>query len=189
MMNHSEEVIAQTRHWVRHFIIEYGICPFAKREVDRQTLRLAVADSQNTEQALLQLMEEVSLLDRDSAIATTLLIFPRQFQSFFDYLDFLDLAEQLLNDSGYEGVYQLASFHPDYCFDHVDFNDAANYTNRSPYPMLHLLREDQVEQAIAYYGDTSRIPLRNIEKMHELGVTALEECLASCRLGSENGEK
>lgn len=185
----EQQVIDQTRQWVNHFIIEYGVCPFAKREVTRQTLRLAVAVSQDTEQALFKLMDEVTLLDNDAAIATTLLIFPHQFHAFFDYLDFLDLTEQLLSDSGYEGIYQLASFHPDYCFDAVDFNDASNYTNRSPYPMLHLLREEQLEQAIAYYGDTSQIPEQNIKKMHELGVNRLEEILTSCRLVSEHGEK
>ena len=91
-------------------------------------------------------------------IETTLLIFTDSFKDFFAYLDFVDLAEQLILVLGYEGIYQLATFHPDYYFADTDPEDATNYTNRSPYPMLHLLREDSFEKAIAAYGDTELIP-------------------------------
>lgn len=185
----EQHVITHTLNWVKDFIVAYHVCPFAKREVDRQALRLAVSDSQTVEQALLALMDEVHLLDKQAEVATTLLVYPEQFLHFFDYLDFLSLAEQLLNDSGYEGIYQLASFHPDYYFDGTDFNDVANYTNRSPYPMLHLLREDHLEKAIAFYGDTTPIPQQNIEKMRQIGINKLQDLLTSCRNKHENEEK
>ena len=117
-------------------------------------------------------MVEVQWLDEHSETATTLLVFPTLFKNFDHYLDFVELAESMLVDQGYEGVYQLATFHPDYCFDGAEPDDAANYTNRSPYAMVHLLREESVEQAIAFYGDTDAIPERNIAKLTAMGSCA-----------------
>ena len=96
-------------------------------------------------------MEECVRLDEDESIVTSLLIFPNAFKQFDDYLDIVELAEELLEANGYEGVYQLASFHPQYIFGGAPVNDAANYTNRSVYPMLHLLREEQIEKALERY--------------------------------------
>ena len=107
-------------------------------------------------------------------------MFPTLFKSFDHYLDYVELAESLLVDLGYEGVYQLATFHPDYCFADAEPEDAANYTNRSPYAMVHLLREASVEKAIAFYGDTEQIPERNIAHLTELGSAAAEELLQRC---------
>jgi len=108
------------------------------------------------------------------------LIYAGAFADFDDYLDFLGLAEALLSDQGYEGIYQLASFHPDYSFEEAALDDAANYTNRSPYPMLHLLRESSLEQAIAHYPDPENIPERNIALTRELGLTKMKTLLAAC---------
>ena len=102
-------------------------------------------------------------------------------EDFDDYLDFLAVAEALLVEQGYEGTYQLASFHPDYCFDGAEQDDPANFTNRSPWPMLHLLREAGLEQALAHYPEPEAIPERNIERMGQLGSERLSAELAALR--------
>ena len=108
------------------------------------------------------------------------MVFPTLFKSFDHYLDYVELAENLLFELGYEGVYQLATFHPDYCFADADPLDAANYSNRSPYAMVHLLREASVERAIAFYGDTAAIPERNIAYLTALGSKTAEAQLQRC---------
>lgn len=160
----------KTRDWVNSFIIEHNICPFAKRVVNQDTLLIDVAVMNELELALNALTASISQLNTHPEIETTLLVFPVWLACFYDYLDFVDLAERALSEQGYDGVYQLATFHPDYCFAGVDSHDVSNYTNRSPYPMVHLLRESSLDKAIAYYGDTSQIPENNIAKMRELGL-------------------
>lgn len=180
-MSESNELIIQhTQNWIRSFIIKFNICPFAKREISRGTVRFQVSLTTKEEAALTELMSEIDVLDKQREIETTLLIFPQLFKDFFHYLDFIDMAEQLLLDSGYEGIYQIATFHPDYCFADVDINDVSNYTNRSPYPMLHVLREESVEKAIEYYGDTATIPENNIVTMQQLGLETVKKLLLDC---------
>ncbi|MDI1352722.1 MAG: DUF1415 domain-containing protein, partial [bacterium] len=156
--------------WVRSFVIQYNLCPFAKVPVNQGTLRIAVTHNPKKAQALEDLMAEIHLLDQDPKIETTLLVFKDAFKDFFTYLDFVDLAEQLLQQLEYEGIYQLATFHPDYYFADTDPDDVSNYTNRSPYPMVHLLREDSLEKAIAAYGDTDQIPANNNVTLQKLGI-------------------
>ena len=177
MLDSDEFIIQQTTDWIRSFIIKLNICPFAKREMDKGSVKIQVISVKKIEQALEELMVELNLLDRHPEVETTLLVFPILFKDFFEYLDFVDLAEALMLDQDYEGIYQLASFHPDYCFADVDFNDVSNYTNRSPYPMLHLLRENSVEKAINFYGNTEKIPENNIATMHKLGITKIKKLL------------
>jgi hypothetical protein len=109
-------------------------------------------------------------LEDNPAMETALLIFPKGFSDFEDYLDLTDLAEKLLKAQGFEGIYQVASFHPNYIFAGSDENDPANYTNRSPYPMLHLLREDLLEIAIDKHNNVDDIPNQNIAKANSLGL-------------------
>ena len=172
-----EDIIEQTQQWLRSFIVKLNICPFAKREIERGTLKICVASAKKLQQALEELLLEIIFLDTNPNVETTLIIFPSLFGDFFRYLDFIDYAEQLINDQGYEGVYQLATFHPDYCFADTDFNDVTNYTNRSPYPMVHLLREESLEKAIAYYGNTEQIPQNNIATLKKLGLPYIIELL------------
>lgn len=159
----------ETLHWVRSFIIHYNICPFAKVPVNKGQLRIEVLDTRKKAQALEALMDEIFLLENDPSIETTLLVFSTAFKDFFAYLDWVDLAERLLHEQGFDGVYQIATFHPEYCFADSEPDDYANYTNRSPYPMIHLLRESSLDKAIQAYGDTSKIPEQNIKTMRELG--------------------
>ncbi|MDH5711889.1 MAG: DUF1415 domain-containing protein, partial [Gammaproteobacteria bacterium] len=114
------------------------------------------------------------------ATETTLLVFAEGFKDFGDYLDLVELAQDLLADQGYEGIYQIASFHPDYCFADAELDDAANYTNRSPYPMLHLIREASMEKALAHYPEPEKIPERNVEYARELGLEEMQRQLEAC---------
>jgi len=176
----DDHCISATQSWLKNIIIEYSICPFAKRELERGSIRFSVNHDNDIERCLLHLMKECDLLDTDDSIATTLLIYADALAVFDDYLDFLELAEALLTEQGYEGIYQLASFHPDYCFEDADQNDPANYTNRSPYPMLHLLRESSIEQAVKAYPHPENIPQRNIELTRQLGLTKMQALLSAC---------
>jgi hypothetical protein len=113
-------------------------------------------------------------LDNDATIETCLLIFPNAFQKFDDYLDLLALAEKRLKRNGYEGIYQVASFHPLYVFENSDEHDPANYTNRSIYPMLHLLREASIDSALENYKSPESIPVRNINFAREKGLAYMK---------------
>ena len=174
--------LAATRAWVETFVVAQDVCPFAGRELARDTLRYAETAADDWETALLALVEECRRLDEDPGIETTLLVLTRGVEDFDDYLDLLAIAEALLAERGYEGVYQLASFHPDYCFEDAAADDPGNFTNRSPWPMFHLLREAGLERALAHYpDDPAQIPERNIAAMHRLGHDRLAEALAALR--------
>jgi len=176
-----EEIIKETRKWLTSFIIEHQICPFARREYEKESIIYDVVISDNSEEQLLALIFACKKLDEDKEAETTLIIFPNGLDNFDDYLDFLALSDALMHKQGYEGIYQLASFHPDYCFDGVGSDDVSNYSNRSPYPMLHLIREESLERVLAHYPNPEKIPKRNIEYIRELGVDYLLELLKKCK--------
>ncbi len=184
-MTDSSQIIKQTQCWLSSFIIEHNICPFAKREFDRDSIHYEVVISDKIENQLQELIYSCEQLDRETAVEngleTSLLILPNGLEDFDDYLDFLDLANELMHKQGYEGVYQLASFHPDYCFDGVDVDDASNYTNRSPYPMLHLIREESLEKALEHYPNPENIPTRNIKYTREKGQKSIQLLIQACK--------
>ena len=175
-----EKIIKQTQCWLDSVIIEHNICPFAKRERDKGSIRFTVEETSEMSQALESLLLECEKLDEQAEIETTLFILVNLGQDFNEYLDFLDIANQLLIDQGYEGVYQLASFHPDYCFADSNDDDPANYTNRSPYPTLHIIREVSLEKALQSYPEPELIPERNIEYCQKLGLEKMQEMLEHC---------
>lgn len=178
-MSDLHTLIAQhTLDWVRSFIMEYNICPFAKGPVNKGQLKIHVSETKKKAQALEELMSEIFILDENPKIETTLIVFANSFKDFFTYLDFVTLAERLIIELDYEGIYQIATFHPDYYFEDTEPDDVSNFTNRSPYPMVHLLREDSLEKAIAAYGDTSKIPERNIATMQQLGLEKLKTMMS-----------
>lgn len=179
-MNLDTSYITATQAWLSSIIITHNICPFAKREQERGSIRFSVDQHSDIEACLMNLMQECERLDSDTNIETTLLIYANAFKSFDDYLDYLEIAETLLYEQGYEGIYQLASFHPDYCFEGSKLDDPANYTNRSPYPLLHLLRETSIDRAVSSYSDVENIPQRNIELTRRLGLDKLKTLLAAC---------
>jgi hypothetical protein len=125
-------------------------------------------------------MLECQRLDEDESIETSLLIFPDAFTDFDAYLNMVEMAEALLDDQDYEGVYQVASFHPEYRFADAPEDDPANFTNRSVYPMLHLLREDSLEKAIDAHPDAEAIPERNILFAREKGLAYMKLLRDSC---------
>lgn len=174
------DVIAQTKKWLSSIVISHGLCPFAKSEFDNNRIHYAVIEERDLEGQMAALLAECAALDEDESRETSLLIFPSAFVDFEDYLDGLALANDLLKDQGYEGIYQLASFHPQYRFKGAGRNDPANYTNRSPYPMLHILREASVEHALKNYPSPNKIPERNIQFMQGLGLATVEEMLSKC---------
>lgn len=170
----------QTLHWIRSFIIQYNLCPFAKGVVNKGTLRIQISNAMHENNALEELMSEILFLEANPSTETTLLVFSNAFKTFYAYLDYVALAEQLLTLQGYEGIYQIATFHPDYCFAGTPPDDASNYTNRSPYPMLHLIKEESLDNAIAAFGNTDKIPERNIACMQQLGVEKIKLLFAQC---------
>jgi len=180
MVTGEQLCLAATREWLRSVVIGLDFCPFARREWERGGIAFRVIHATALDACLEQTVDECDRLDSDPGIETSLLIFSQAFAVFDDYLDFLALAEALLHERGYQGVYQLASFHPDYCFEGAGQDDPANYTNRSPYPMLHLLREDSMEQAVAAYPQPERIPRRNQELARKLGLQKMQALLAAC---------
>lgn len=150
-------------------MIGHVFCPFAKRELVGQRIRYSVCRSRKSRQIIASVLEECRYLDQYPETETTLLIVPDGFNDFYRYLPLVDEANAALEEEGYEGVYQLASFHPDYCFTDADYDDAANFTNRSPYPILHILREQSLEKVLAAYPDAGKIPQRNIEHARSMG--------------------
>lgn len=179
-MADKKTVIRHTKKWLSTVVIAHGLCPFAKQEFDNGRIHYAVIETESLEAQLEQLVLECQALDNDPARETSLLIFPRALSDFQDYLDLLELATALLKAQDYEGIYQLASFHPNYRFEGAGPDDPANYTNRSPYPMLHILQEASVEQALRGYPNPEKIPQRNIERMQALGLNFMHKLLDDC---------
>ncbi|WP_276480154.1 DUF1415 domain-containing protein [Paraflavitalea pollutisoli] len=176
----TEQIIEQTRKWVKDVVIGCNFCPFAAREVKRNSVRYEVVTATRTDDSLSILLEACKRLDMEPDTETTLLIFPIAFADFEEYLDLVAMAEQLLKKKGYEGVYQVASFHPQYRFAGAPADDAANFTNRSVYPMLHLLREASIEAALKKYPDPDSIPADNIHFARDKGYTYMKMLRDSC---------
>ena len=176
----DEAIVAAVRQWVDSFVVALNLCPFARRELANDRVRFTVTDAATEEQLLMAIRVELDLLERDDTVETTLLIHPAVLTDFDDFNLFLPYANRLLVQMQLKGVYQIASFHPRYQFGSTAPDDAENYTNRSPYPMLHLIREASVERAVARYPDVDQIPARNIELMDRMGADKLAAILQSC---------
>jgi len=178
----ASKILADVQNWVDSFVAGMNLCPFAKPELTRNRVRFVVSTANSEELLLTALHAELELLNNDQSIETTLLIHPGVLREFDQYNQFLNYAEALIIQMALEGIYQIASFHPDYQFENTDPTAAENYTNRSPYPMLHLLREESLETAIASYPEVEQIPGRNIELMQRLGKTELRKIRRACQL-------
>lgn len=176
-----QAVINTTRNWVQTLVIDLNLCPFARKELVNDRIRFAVTEVVTPDELLGVLEQELSLLTDDPGIETTLLIHPGVLEDFYDYNDFLAEADTLLEALELDGVYQIASFHPDYQFAGTAPDDVENSTNRAPYPMLHLLREASLEQAIERYPDTEDIPRHNIERVTRLGPEKMAALLKACK--------
>jgi hypothetical protein len=175
-----EKIVTATKRWVESLVIGLNLCPFAKREMVKNRVRFVVTDATTGDSLLICLQAELALLQHNDSIETTLLIHHQALQNFTDYNEFLAEADFLLNTMDLDGIFQIASFHPDYQFAGTDPEDVENYTNRSSYPMLHLLREDSLEKAIDTYPDADQIPERNIARLKEMGLEKVQALLHSC---------
>ena len=171
MTTRDETVIAATRHWLEQAVIGLNLCPYARTPYQEDRVRYIVSAATTPEALLQALADELQWLaaadERDAE--TTLLIHPQVLQDFFEYNDFLELSEALLEELALGGVLQVASFHPQYQFSGTDADDVTNCTNRSPYPMLHLLRESSITRAVDSHPDTTRIYEANIDTLRRLG--------------------
>ena len=167
----AEEVVTATRTWLERAVIGLNLCPFAKPVHLNNLIRYFVSDARSLARLREDLMAELRALDAadPAQCETTLLIHPHVLADFSDYNEFLEQADDAVSELGIEGVMQVASFHPRYQFEDAGPDDIENYTNRSPYPMLHLLRESSVERAVTTYPDTTAIYRKNIATLRGLG--------------------
>jgi hypothetical protein len=167
----SESVLAATVAWVEKAVIGLNLCPFARSVHAGQRIRYVVTGVDSTDALIEVLVQELELLAQadPAEVETTLLTHPRVLGDFLDYNDFLDVADAAVEQLGLTGEVQVASFHPRYQFAGTEPDDIDNFTNRSPYPTLHLLRESSVERAVAAYPETEKIFENNIETLRRLG--------------------
>jgi len=167
----DDAIVAATRKWLERAVIGLNLCPFAKSVYVKEQVRYVVSNASTPEQLLETLMNELQHLSDTSPeqVDTTLLIHPFVLTDFEDYNEFLDVADVAVEDLQLEGELQVASFHPDYQFADTDANDIANYTNRAPYPILHLLREDSIARAVDAFPQAEEIFEKNIDTMEKLG--------------------
>jgi hypothetical protein len=177
----NERAIAHVRAWIELFVVDLNLCPFARPVVSADALRIVACESASPEAIATLLFTELDLLSysSESDIATSVLVFPKGLEAFDDYLGFLDDAQTVLEQMGLDGKVQLASFHPDYRFEGEPVGAASHFTNRAPYPLIHLLRETMVTNALDTYPNPERIPERNIQTLERLGLAGIERLLYS----------
>ena len=171
----SKVAIEKTDAWLQGWVIELNLCPFARHPYEQGKVDIVSTPASDVESVFRFMLSELDRLQQASPeeLETTLVVVENALQAFDDYLDFLQLTESAVSESGLEGIIQIASFHPDYCFDGVAEDDPANYTNRSPFPMFHLIREESLEKAVAAYDKPEKIPQRNIELLRDMGISEI----------------
>ena len=179
----AQQAINETRAWIDRAVVGLNLCPFARAVQVKQQIRCVVSDATDAHALLARLCDEMHLLaEADPArVQTTLLVHPAVLTDFLDFNDFLEIADAALEDLGYEGVLQVAPFHPQFQFAGTEPDDLGNASNRSPYPTLHLLREDSVERALAAFPDAEAIFETNIRTLHALGADGWAALQAQCR--------
>ena len=173
------EALSETRRWLERLVIGLNLCPFAAAPYRQERIAYTVSDAEAPEAIYLAFLGALqSLVEADPREQeTALLILSRGLRSFDDYLDMLALCEQALVEAGLEGRVQVASFHPDYRFADAPQDDPANFTNRSPFPMFHLIREDGLAAALESYPDPAQIPERNMRRLRALGIAGIRALL------------
>ncbi|WP_404341163.1 DUF1415 domain-containing protein [Pseudoalteromonas mariniglutinosa] len=184
-MNSPENYISpeqQTRHWVANVIVKYNFCPFAKKELENNAIYYLTSAAVTLDDAVMEMIEQCIALEQIPERETTLLLFEHGFTDFEQFLELVDLANALLVAQGFEGKYQIATFHPDYVFADSVANDAANYTNRAPFPTLHLIREASMSTALDNYNEPESIPEHNIKLARRKGSDFWLQLLANCKM-------
>ena len=176
----NDRIIEDVRHWLARAVIGLNLCPFAKSVYVKDQVRYAISGATRDEDVLDDLERELRLLDESdpARIDTTLLIVPHALGDFLAYNDFLYFADRLLRSLKLDGTLQIASFHPQYQFEGTGPDDIENYTNRAPYPILHLLREDSIARAAEAFPEAEDIYERNMETMRQLGHAGWLEWMA-----------
>lgn len=167
----TQEVEAITTEWLEKVVIGLNLCPFAAKPQRNKQIKIHVTEATSDEAIMECLVEELTLLDHAEVaeLETTLVVTPNHFADFDAYNQFLDVADMLIDQFGWRGTYQIASFHPDYCFADCEPEDDSNLTNRSPFPVFHLIREASIEKALQYYGKNAEdIPEINIDRVCSL---------------------
>ena len=168
--SNTELITREVGDWLNDVVIGLNLCPFAAKPMRNRQIKTFVSHAK-TEEALLQdILEQLLELESTSSetIDTTLVVVPNMLSDFYDYNLFIDWIEALLRQQNWQGIFQLATFHPNYCFGGTEPEDAENLTNRSPYPIFHLLREDSMEKVLKHYPDPESIPDKNIERVESL---------------------
>jgi uncharacterized protein len=172
----SDLVEKHIRAWLQSFIVELNLCPFARPVIASDTLRIAVCESEDLTQLTHAFLLELDLIQQSSEaeIATSLLVMPNALANFDEYLMFIDNAEGLIEELGLDGTIQLASFHPEYLFDGEAEDSASHFSNRSPYPVIHFLREEMLSDALEEFPNPEQIPQRNISTLEKIGRAEIE---------------
>lgn len=167
-----DEVIAATRQWIEKAVIGLNLCPFAKSVYVKNQVRIVVSEAKHVDAFLEDLDRELEFLAAadPQEVDTTLLVHPTLFPDFLDFNEIAGIAEEAVEEHELEGILQVASFHPRFQFEDTGEDDIANFTNRSPFPTLHLLREESIERAVAAYPEAEEIYERNIETVTKLGL-------------------
>jgi len=171
----------ETERWLEDMVIGLNLCPFARAEWEGGRVRIFVSDAKTEEALAESLVEEISYLLMHDKVETTLVVHPLVLTNFEDFNQFLDQVEHILSELRLIGTLQVVSFHPDYQFHGVEPDALDNFTNRSPYPMLHLLREDSLETAIDRHPNPQGIPEKNVERLNDIGLEAVQVMLSACR--------
>lgn len=166
----QNQIEQQVEHWLDNIVIGLNLCPFAKKPRAKNQIKISYCSSDKTEQVLQCLHEELMLLQNTEIeeTETTLVVTPKAFSDFEEYNQFLDICDLLIQGLNLEGIIQIASFHPDYQFANTEKDEPGNFTNRSPFPIFHLIREQSISNATAQYQDSDRIPEFNMEKMESM---------------------
>ena len=175
-MSTSDLIEKHIRAWLESFIVGLNLCPFARPVIASDGLRIAICESEDLDQLHRAFLTELDLIQqsKEQEIATTLLVMPNALTDFDDYLMFIDNAEALIEELGLDGTIQLASFHPDYLFDGETEDSASHFSNRSPYPVIHFLREEMLTDALEEFPNPEQIPLRNISTLEKIGRAEIE---------------
>lgn len=181
----TDTIIAQTRRWIAEVVIGLNLCPFARKPFASECIRFAVTPATTAAELREVLARELKhLVDTPTEqVETTILIHPHVLVDFFDYNDFAADANDLLAELGLDGVIQFATFHPEYRFADTAPDAVENFTNRSPFPMLHLLREASITAVANDPDELAGIPERNIETMRHLGRAKVLDLLRKVREG------
>jgi uncharacterized protein len=183
MISNDEGIVAMTQAWLEKMVIGLNLCPFAKAVYLKNQVRFVVTHARNSDSLLEALEQELRFLSdaNSEKIDTTLLIHPNVLTEFLDYNDFLDVCDSVVEELDLDGVLQVASFHPHYQFADTEADDVTNFTNRSPFPTLHLLREESVSRAVETFANVEGIYEKNIATLRKLGLAAIRKLMNEVR--------